>query len=372
MNILVLNVILFTADNYVIPQVKTIKDTMIYGMCMGFKSLGHDVTLAAADEYRPQEQEDYDFDVQFFPSRYTRVLLPAVLPYSPALRKWLKRNHERYDLVVTSEAFAFPTLFAARICPEKTIIWHEMNKHQKKFHRLPSRLWHNIVIPLFMRKILAVAPRSVQARDFIRQYMPQATVDTIVEHGIDVDKFVCNEHKKRQVISSSQLIRRKNVDSIIRHFADLHRTKGYEDIRLLIAGRGEEEDNLKALTAQLGLKDCVDFLGFLPQKVLNEHIRNSLCFLINTRQDLNVISIPESIASGTPILTNSVPASIYYIRKHGLGIVQDNWGAKEICAIIDDNPRYVRNCVDYRHCLTSRHSAQLLLDIFAEQSKARR
>ena len=76
MNILVLNVILFTADNYVIPQVKTIKDTMIYGMCMGFKSLGHDVTLAAADEYRPQEQEDYDFDVQFFPSRYTRVLLP--------------------------------------------------------------------------------------------------------------------------------------------------------------------------------------------------------------------------------------------------------------------------------------------------------
>lgn len=48
MKVLILNPILFTADNNVIPQVKSIKDTMIYNMCLGFKRLGHDVTLAAA------------------------------------------------------------------------------------------------------------------------------------------------------------------------------------------------------------------------------------------------------------------------------------------------------------------------------------
>ena len=34
MKVLILNPILFTADNNVIPKVKSIKDTMIYNMCL--------------------------------------------------------------------------------------------------------------------------------------------------------------------------------------------------------------------------------------------------------------------------------------------------------------------------------------------------
>ena len=65
MKVLILNPILFTADNNVIPKVKSIKDTMIYNMCLGFKQLGHDVTLAAAEEYAPAEKEAYDFEILF-------------------------------------------------------------------------------------------------------------------------------------------------------------------------------------------------------------------------------------------------------------------------------------------------------------------
>ena len=32
---------------------------MIYNMCLGFKRLGHDVTLAAAEEYAPAEKEAF-------------------------------------------------------------------------------------------------------------------------------------------------------------------------------------------------------------------------------------------------------------------------------------------------------------------------
>lgn len=38
-----------------------------------------------------------------------------------------------------------------------------------------------------------------------------------------------------------------------------------------------------------------------------------------------MVSIPEAIVSGTPILTNTQPASVEYIRANGLGIVKDNW-----------------------------------------------
>ena len=48
MRILILNPILYTAENNTIPTVSSIKDTMIYNLCLGFKQLGHDITLAAA------------------------------------------------------------------------------------------------------------------------------------------------------------------------------------------------------------------------------------------------------------------------------------------------------------------------------------
>ena len=66
MRILILNQILYTADNNTIPVVSSIKDTMIYNMCLGFVDAGHTVTLAAAEDYKPKAIEAYDFEVRFF------------------------------------------------------------------------------------------------------------------------------------------------------------------------------------------------------------------------------------------------------------------------------------------------------------------
>lgn len=97
-------------------------------------------------------------------------------------------------MLISSEVFSFQSLLAARICPEKTIIWQELTDHQNKFHRLPSKIWHNVIVRLFMQRIAAVAPRSEPAYKFISKYMPQ-TVKQIVDHGINVDKFTYSEKK---------------------------------------------------------------------------------------------------------------------------------------------------------------------------------
>lgn len=51
--ILIINPILYTAETNRIPKVSSIKDTMIYALCMGFVHGGHKVTLIAAQDYRP-------------------------------------------------------------------------------------------------------------------------------------------------------------------------------------------------------------------------------------------------------------------------------------------------------------------------------
>lgn len=361
MKVLILNPILFTADNNIIPQVKSIKDTMIYGMCMGFVKLGHNVTLAAAKEYMPTEKEDYDFEVKFFPSTFTHICKPSVLPYSGELKRWLKRHHQDFELVIASEVFQFATLFAARICPKKTVVWQELTAHQNKMHRIPSKIWHNVVAKLFMNQVAITVPRSRKAQRFISRYMSRVS-DTIIDHGIDLDKFPVSTGKERRIISSSQLIHRKNVDGIIRIFSRFHQLKGYEDIQLTIAGRGEEEENLKKLVRELDLQEAVEFVGFLPRDVLGKYISRSLAFLVNTRKDLNMVSIPESIVSGTPILTNRQPASADYIARNRLGIAKEYWNETDLKDIIDHHAEYVENCLNYREKLSNFHQAQMLID----------
>lgn len=117
-----------------------------------------------------------------------------MLPFSPELWPYIKENEKSFDLLISSEVFSFQSLLAARICPEKTIIWQELTDHQNKFHRLPSKIWHNVIVRLFMQRIAAVAPRSEPAYKFISKYMPQ-TVKQIVDHGINVDKFTYSEKK---------------------------------------------------------------------------------------------------------------------------------------------------------------------------------
>lgn len=361
MHILILNPILYTADNNTIPKVKSIKDTMIYNMCLGFKSLGHELTLAAAADYKPIEFEEYEFEVKWLKTECHKLCPPSVLPYSKELNTFLKENNASFDMVVTSEVFSLWSFAAARICPEKTVIWHELALHPNKFHQLPSKVWYNVVAKCLMNKVLVV-PRSEDAKIFVKQYMRHVS-DVCVEHGIDLSQFTCGVEKKKQFIVVSQLIARKNIDGIIRIFKKFVEKydKAYQ---LLIVGRGELEKELKQLSHQLSMDKSVKFLGFKSHDEMNQYLPCSQALLINTRQDNNMVSIPESVVCGTPVITNSIPTNSGMITKNLLGIVKDNWNEDTLAEFVHISSTYWQNCIQYRENLSSKHQATLLIEQF--------
>ena len=367
MNILVVNPILVSAENYVIPEIRTIKETMIYTMCMGFVANGHQVTLAAEADYKPVPVEkEYDCEVIFFKSVFIRLFLPATLPLSFDFYKYLKTNHKKYDMVLCSEVFSFVSLFASIICPAKTVIWQEMTLHPLKYKKIPSRFWHRVIDPLFIRRVRCVIPRSDRAYSFIRKYLKNVSKET-VDHGINVMRFNFSKEKERQVISSSRLVPGKNIESILLTYSKLIKIKGYEDIKMMIAGDGISRKDLESFVEKLNLQAHVTFSGFLKQSDLNEVIKKSHVFMINTLRDQNMLSIPESIVSGTPVITNLLPASAGYIMREKLGIAKDNWNEYDLIEIIDNNPFYVDNCLNYRDKLTNTCCAKKIVDIFKTQ-----
>ncbi|MBP3476311.1 MAG: glycosyltransferase family 4 protein [Lachnospiraceae bacterium] len=389
-NVLIINPILYTSETNEIPKVDSIKDTMIYTMCMGFLKLGHRVTLVAAEDYKPCVGEEYPFPVIWMHTVCRRVFLPRCFPYMPDLRKLLK-EHEEYDLIIASEMFATWSYTAVRLCPEKTIVWHELAAHNRMLHQIPSKIWYNVIARFMMRKARVIA-RSKEAQTFISRFVGNVSQE-VIDHGVELEKLprigseseesVKSSHtedflksnlclnsqaekewkmikKENQFAVVSQLIERKQIHRTIAAFADFA-MRGNEDYILYLIGQGEEESSLRKAAADRKIESQVRFCGQMTHEQLLPIVAKSKALLVYTKKDNNMVSIVESIAVGTPVVTTSVPYNAEYIRREKLGIVKDLWGAEELDRICEQNEVYVRNCLQYRQKLSNVHCAEMFL-----------
>lgn len=276
----------------------------------------------------------------------------------------MRNNHYKYNLIISSEVFSFPSLFASLLCPEKTVIWHELALHPSFLFKIPSKVWYNVICRLLMGKVFVI-PRSVSARDFISSYCPKVS-SVCVEHGINLAKFSYSQEKDDYFTYVGQLIKRKNVEYLIKVFSEYIKVTGNKT-KLYICGDGPQRDELIKIAKKMHTENQVLFLGKLSHNELNNIIMKSLGGLISTKQDNNMVSIPESIVSGTPLLTNSIPTNSYIIKENELGIVKDEWGVDELERLVKNNNYYVSNCIKYREKLSANYSSNQLIGLYMNQ-----
>lgn len=89
--------------------------------------------------------------------------------------------------------------------------------------------------------------------------------------------------------------------------------------------------------------------------------------LVNTEKDNNMISIVESIAVGTPIISTTIPLNASYIKSNKLGIVEDNWGKESLIEIVKNNSIYVENCNNYRQTLSTDNRVKQFIRIINDE-----
>jgi 1,2-diacylglycerol 3-alpha-glucosyltransferase len=344
MKVLIINAILYTSETADIKRVNSIKDTMVYDLCLAFKALGAEPVLFAAEPYKPVKDESYPFEIIFAPCKLQKIFLPHRLPYMPGLKKYLKEHGDEFDLIISSEVFSLLSLIAARQEPGKTVIWHELAKHNAMMHQIPSKLWYNIIPRCFMKNVPVVA-RSKEAQEFISKYCSNVK-DAIIDHGVNLEKFTAQTEKENYFIVSSQLIERKRIDRIIEVFAEF--AKAHPDYKLYIFGEGECEAALKEKAEQLGIGGKTVFFGKVEHNTLKDYLSRARAMLVYTRQDNNMVSIVESIACATPIITTTVPYNASYIKANKLGIAKDEWDENDLNEICENSDFYVSRCLEYR------------------------
>lgn len=366
MNILFINLIGSTHENGVITTYKTNHDSMAYNMARGFVKQGHNITLAVAEDFKPYDQENNPFEVVYFKSRMPKIFHPALLPFPKKLSKYLNDNSSKFDMILTTETFSIASLIATRHFKEKTVIWQEMPLHQKKFFKIPAKTWYNIVARLFMQKAIII-PQSLRAKNFIKKYMKNVSEET-VDHGVDGDKFIPASYNDNSFVVIARLVPGKQIHKIISKFHSLVKLPEYSDYILHIIGEGPERTKLEDLIISLNLQKNVILHGFLTHDEMQPIIKRAKGLLIDTLKDQNVVSISESIASGTPVLMNTIPNQTDFVNDNNLGIAKDNWDYQDLIYMIKNYELHHNNCIAIRDKLTDSGCANSIVQIFSKHT----
>jgi glycosyltransferase involved in cell wall biosynthesis len=104
-----------------------------------------------------------------------------------------------------------------------------------------------------------------------------------------------------------------SVDIVVRAFAEVK--KEFPTARLDLVGGGPLESQIRALVAELQLKD-VYFTGIASRQEIGKYYDHADIFINASWLDNMPVSVIEAFAAGTPVVTTS-PESMPYLVDNG-------------------------------------------------------
>ena len=125
--------------------------------------------------------------------------------------------------------------------------------------------------------------------------------------------------------SVGALIERKGQDLVIGTLTAI------PDARLILVGKGEDEDHLKALARDLNVTERVHFAGVVDHDLLPLILSAADIMILPTRSEGLANAWVESLACGTPVITTDVGGASELIKEETAGLLVE----RDIDVIVD-------------------------------------
>lgn len=147
-----------------------------------------------------------------------------------------------------------------------------------------------------------VAPSNVLKRVLLQHKIAKPII--VLPTGIDLDLLKPVDMKKARekigvggkvFLSLGRLGFEKNIDVILRAIENV-------DARLIIAGKGPAERNLRELARKLGVQKKVSFVGHVPEKLKNIYYSAADAFVISSTSETQAIVVAEAMACECPVI----------------------------------------------------------------------
>lgn len=250
------------------------------------------------------------------------------------LKKKLKTLSKDYDFfhIHTQHAMdAYLSSLAAKNAGFQKVIVHSHNSstiYSIKMHRLFKRLLHTLNITRFACGVEA------------GKWMYGNDKFTVVNNGIDLNKFVFNSEKRKEIRSKF----RWNGKKVIGHVGRFNKQKNHQflvrafreyaftnpDAVLVLVGVGELEDQIKDLVHRLKLDNQVQFLG--ARSDVNELYQGMDLFVLPSLfEGLPVVLVEVQAADLPCIISDSITKEICILPNLSRLSLEEgavNWGKK--------------------------------------------
>lgn len=207
---------------------------------------------------------------------------------------------------------------------------HQTHKHLDEFSREPEGSLKIRRMIGIQRYVLGRATRiftpSAYLREFLtKTYRVDPAKSSVIYNAIEA--FGPLEPQARvayQILTAVRLVSWKGVDGVLRATAILR--KSFPTVRLMIAGEGPEEVTLKALAQELGVSDCVTFLGRVSRLQMWEFLQTCAVHVLNSTYEGLPHGVIEGFAAGIPTVATDISGTkeAVYGRQTGLLVQPEN------------------------------------------------
>lgn len=204
------------------------------------------------------------------------------------------------------------------------VIREANNRTQSGKVTFKNRLATTILYNLLAKKIIALSNGVMN--DLVLNFSIKENKTVVIYNPIDINMIdslkheevtdICDIADQNIIISVGKLGEQKDFPTLLRAFEIVQKnTKS----RLLILGKGAEEDCLRKLSKDLCIDDNVDFVGF--KKNPYKYINIADILILSSKWEGFGHVIVEAMAIGTPVIAtdcNSGPREIIGDNKYGV------------------------------------------------------
>ena len=210
---------------------------------------------------------------------------------------------------------------------------------------LEHALLPKFVVPFAVRAAWAAASRSFgraevvttptrKAADFLEHYTKLTDV-LAISCGVDAHHYTPDFTPRtgNLILFVGRITSEKQLDKLVRAFALLDPSL---DARLELVGGGEQENSLKALASQLGVRDRVTFSGYVDEEYLRAALTRATVFAMPSIAELQSIATMEAMASGLPVVAANAMALPHLVHDQENGFLFEPGNVEEFAARLAD------------------------------------
>ena len=277
---------------------------------------GHNVTLIAHKfENAPTEETIDGIKTIRIGNKYL---------FAKQFKSYYKTLDRKYDLVV-DDISKIPLFTPAYVKEPVVGILHHIHGNSL-YKEIPAPLAFYIIrkerqIPKYYGKTPIFTVSESTRRELIELGQPENMTDILynaINHEL-FDKIEIKKSDKPLIAYVGRIKKYKNLETIV-DAVEIVKTE-IPDLEFIIAGTGDNEEQLKTYVKNKGLKNNIKFLGYVSEKEKAELLGKAWIFVTMPMKEGWGITIIEANAMGTPAIGADVPGLRDSIRNNETGLL---------------------------------------------------